>query len=513
MPRGSSRAESSFALASLPARSVALRRPHGSALALLAMSLVALLGLGGCATRPVNPQLAHADPATGYRFLVRERNAPYRENLIILAFSGGGTRAAAFSYGVLESLRRIDLVNAKGERVRLLDEVGVITGVSGGSFTALAYGLYGDELFGKYEERFLKRDVEGELLRRLFNPIYWGQLSSTGWGRSELAADLYDEILFEGATFRELQRRPGPMIVASATDLSSGARFYFTQGPFDMLCSDLGAFRLSRAAAASSAVPVVLSPVTINNYGGTCGYREPDWLVRITNPDHPVRPAARTLRELADLRSYEDSKDRPYVHLVDGGVSDNLAMRGVLDVLDEVEALRVVGLPTPLDHVKRIMVVVVNSLSTPKTDWDKKESAPGTFSVLMQATGVPIDHYSYDAIELLRDIAARWRMFRAIRDSGAIVDRSIPALDYVMRAPDTEIYVVDVSFAALTDAAERDYLNQQPTSFELPAEAVDRLREAADAILRDSPQFQRFLKDIGVTPLPKPVSSGSAGPG
>ena len=35
--------------------------------------------------------------------------------------------------------------------------------MSGGSFTALAYGLYGDKLFADYEQRFLKRDVQGEL--------------------------------------------------------------------------------------------------------------------------------------------------------------------------------------------------------------------------------------------------------------------------------------------------------------------------------------------------------------
>ena len=185
--------------------------------------------------------------------------------------------------------------------------------------------------------------------------MYWGPLSSTGWGRSELAADLYDEILFDGATYADLQRGTGPMIVASATDLSTGARFYYTQSMFDILCSDLSAVRLSRAAASSSAVPVVLSPVTINNYGGTCGYREPPWLTLLADPQHALRPAARAMQQLSEMRAYEDGKERPYIHLVDGGVADNLGMRGMLDVMDEVEALRLVAQPTPLDRVKRIM--------------------------------------------------------------------------------------------------------------------------------------------------------------
>src|SRR5450631_534207 len=189
--------------------------------ALLVLAL--LLARGGCATRPVNPPITQADASTGYRFEVRQAKVKNKDNLVILAFSGGGTRAAAFSYGVLEFLRRTEITGPKGNKGRLLDEVDVITGVSGGSFTALAYGLYGEKLFADYEQRFLKRDVQGEIIARAFNPLNWGRLSGTGWGRSELAAELYDEILFNGATYADLDRGNGPMIIASATDIASGA--------------------------------------------------------------------------------------------------------------------------------------------------------------------------------------------------------------------------------------------------------------------------------------------------
>ena len=129
--------------------------------------------LAGCATRPINPPIIHVDTNTGYRFEVRQARMHDKDDLIILAFSGGGTRAAAFSYGVLEFLRGTEIVDSKGRTIRLLDEVDVITGVSGGSFTALAYGLYGDKLFADYEQRFLKRDVQGEIIARAFNPLNW----------------------------------------------------------------------------------------------------------------------------------------------------------------------------------------------------------------------------------------------------------------------------------------------------------------------------------------------------
>ena len=105
-------------------------------------------------------------------------------------------------------LRSTEVVGPKGNKVRLLDQVNVITGVSGGSFTALAYGLYGDKLFADYEQRFLKRDVQGESLPAPSARHYWPKLSSTGWGRSELAAQLYDEILFNGATFGDSTAGP-----------------------------------------------------------------------------------------------------------------------------------------------------------------------------------------------------------------------------------------------------------------------------------------------------------------
>src|ERR1700716_253529 len=133
---------------------------------------------GGCATRPVNPPIAQADPSTGYRFEVRQAQVKNKDNLVVLAFSGGGTRAAAFSYGALEFLRRTEIVGPKGNRGRLLDEVDVINCGSGGNFTALAYGLYGEKLFADYEQNFLKRNVQRELVYGLLNPTNWGALGS-----------------------------------------------------------------------------------------------------------------------------------------------------------------------------------------------------------------------------------------------------------------------------------------------------------------------------------------------
>ncbi len=392
----------------------------------------------------------------------------------------------------------------------LIDSIDVITGVSGGSFTALAYGLYGDKLFDIYEESFLKRNVQGQLMTGFLNPFNWAALSSDTWGRSEMAANLYDEILFKGATFADLDKGSGPFIAVMTTDISTGTRVGFNQSMFDVICSDVGSVRLARAAATSSAVPVVLSPITLNNYGGTCGFKFPEWIKVAADPDNPARPAARSMKRLEEMQSFEDGKKRPYLHLVDGGLADNLGMRAVLEVLEDMEAVRLRGGKTPLDSMKRIIVVVVNSLSVPATNWDQSERPPGTFDILIKATGVPIDRYSYETVELLRDTVSRWDNLRRIRDSPAFDARKDPSLSGIMNAPAAKLYAIDVSFPMLKDEAEFAYLNELPTSFVLSPEAVDRLRAAASTILLDSPDFQRLLKDIGATIVPGPAPPPAA---
>jgi NTE family protein len=473
-------------------------RPAPSLRLILTLAVVGIV-LGGCASRPINPKLDVADSKGGYRSQGRAIRGEAGDTMIVLAFSGGGTRAASFSYGVLEELRRTEIVVA-GRKSRMLDEVDVVTGVSGGSFTALAYALYGEKLFDVYEQRFLKRDVQGALIGRTLSPLNWPALTSDNWGRSDLAEQYYDEILFNGATFGDLVGKPGPVAIASATDISTGSRLSFTQGDWDLICSDLSQVPLARAAAASSAVPLVLSPVTINNYGGTCGYREPSWTKAISDPATRARPAGRALQRYKEMQGFQDGANRPYLHLVDGGISDNLGMRTVLESLETIEVSRAIGRPTRLDQLRRIVVFVVNSLSVPKTHWDQSERPPNDLQILLKATGVPIDRYSYESVELLKDLIARWQTLRSLKASAAFAGGNDPVLARAANVPEIELYAIDVSFEANPDPAERDYLNDLPTSFVLTDEQVDRLRAAAGTAIRTSSEFKRLLQDLQAPP-------------
>jgi NTE family protein len=108
--------------------------------------------------------------------------------------------------------------------------------------------------------------------------------------------------------------------------MANMSRFAFDQGQFDLMCSDLSQFRIADATAASSALPLLLSPITVKNYAGTCGFQLPPQLAEVMQmPGQQQR--------IKEELSYLDQDRRPYVHLLDGGLADNIGMRNVLDAL------------------------------------------------------------------------------------------------------------------------------------------------------------------------------------
>lgn len=454
--------------------------------AALAFSVAAL---AACATRPPEVRVEQVDLQSGYRLETQIPRAAERdpETLLLLAFSGGGTRAAALSYGVLEELRRTT-VPVQGRPARLIDQIDAITSVSGGTFTALAFKLYGEGLFGRFERDFLKRDVQGALIGAVVNPANWPALISADYDRSDLAARYYDEILFHGATFRDLVDKPGPLVIASSTNFSTGDRFTFTQGTFDLICADLSDFRLSLAATASSAVPVVFDPVTLRNWGGSCGLRLPQW---VTSGEMRLDADALLLRlRLNAMSELQDSERQPYVHLVDGGVSDNLGLRSLIDLLLVLRAQPELRDKLGLSRLKRVALIVVNSLSASQPDWGRRAEGPSLIETVLQSASVPIDHNSTDAIVMMQSMLERWRLEAELR-------RLDPSLALGMPSPNLEFYPVVLSFYGLRNVEERKFFNSLPTTLSLPPETVDRLRAVGGQLLRESPTFQRFLSSYG----------------
>ena len=438
----------------------------------LALALVALAA--GCAHYPPNQPLARYDPAHGYRFANLASPEGADDMLVIVTFSGGGTRAAALAYGVLAHLAETEYTRA-GRRVRLLDEVDIISSVSGGSFTAAYYALYGERLFSDFEDRFLKRDVQGAITRKILAPANLVRGASPTFGRVDLTAELLDEELFSHATYGDLLARGRrPFVLINASDMTLGTRFEFTQEQFDLLCSDLSSFPVARAVAASSAVPIVFSPLTLRNYSGRCGY---------TPPAPPTASGAATrarqVYKAAEARSYLDSGTRPFLHLLDGGLTDNTGLRGMLDRVAAHHDARGLAEAMGLGRFRRAVLIVVNAETTPDLSLDRSEDVPTAGEVFRAIKDIPINRYSFETIELFRAGLEDWA--RQLREQAG---------------EGFDVYLVEVSFDAIRDPAEREAFRAIPTSLVLPAETVDRLRALGPRLLGESDAYRRLLRDL-----------------
>ena len=427
--------------------------------------------ISGCASYGVvqNTPISVVSSAKSYSLKAWSERPRNSEIEVILAFSGGGTRAAALSYGVLQELRDTR-VTVDGNSARLLDEVASITSVSGGSFTAAYYGLYGDRIFTDFESVFLRRNVEKALTDMLFNPLRW--FVSTG--RTDWSVDYYQEHIFHGATFADMLQPGRPLIVINASDLGYGVRFSFLQEYFNLLCSDLSSFPIARAVAASSAVPVVFNPVVIENYPN-CGTKEPDWLLAAKKRagGDPERTQL-----IAGLETYLDKGRRKYVHFVDGGITDNLGLRAILDIIEMADGVKSYLGRLHSTPPRRIVIIAVNASTDIEPVMDLTNKQPPLEETINAMSSVQLHRYNATTIESMKQSLARWE-----------AELSTP------EKPLTP-YFIQVTFADIPDPDRRIFFNKVPTSFDLTDEQVDRLIEAGRQLLRDNPEFRNLLSDL-----------------
>ncbi|MDP1651177.1 MAG: patatin-like phospholipase family protein [Rhodocyclaceae bacterium] len=436
--------------------------------------------LSGCSTMrpPLNQpqsqpqsQPTSSEPRmTEYRL---QSLAPQHGNsdnlLVILTFSGGGTRAAAFAYGVLNALKSTPL-QRHGATTNLFDEIDVVAGVSGGSITAAYLAAFGDGIFRDFEPTFLKADFQGALLSRTRSPGNALQLSSPWFGRGHLLAEQLDETLFRGTTYGDLAaRRTRPFLLVTATDLTQGTGFEFSQDQFDILCSRLDKVPLAVAVAASSAVPLVLSPLTVRNYAGNCAPS--------TSP-----------RVAATAGAYLDAEKRPFIHLVDGGLSDNLAVRWIIDNI-----ARSGGLAKPIEHngfrnVDKLVIINVNAAQGPNISLDRSDRIPSIAEVIDAVSSANLARRSRETQEILVSSTAQWRekLRSAARTGSLALSTSI------------DLYVIDVSLQTHPNPRLREELQAIPTTFSLPPGEVDKLISAGQTILRGSTEFGRLLRELPV---------------
>lgn len=452
------------------------------------VALCLLLAACSSAHYAINPPLAQVDPQKGYRLQRFVAQDPDDSLLLHVSFSGGGLRAATLGLGVLDELRDTP-VHWEGRNERLFDQIDIVMGLSGGSMLAGALAMGGEDGLARFETALLHGSPQSDFARSLLAPATLWQLSSPTFGRSDAFEHFLDDRLYHGTTFADLSEHPRkPFAVIYASDMVNGSRFEFVQEQFDFLCSDLNGVKLARAVAASSAVPLLLSPVTFWNHAGTAPGKDcgPP-LLRLESRSRPGHASSRRLVELEGYRDLQAGQlRRPFIHLIDGGLADNVSARGPTDYIGQfggiVSSARFAG----YRRLRRVVFIVVNAETSARSPEDLGAQVPGPLRTAFALADIPINRNSDAALDQMRATVQAWR--DEVRQAQARGEDT-PFAD------DVEFHLIEVSLDS-PDPAVSERLKAIPTTLELPEADVTLLREHARQRLRSSPEFRAMLRSL-----------------
>jgi NTE family protein len=446
------------------------------------LALAATLAISGCGSTPTREQALDKIVPLTAPVLAPGVEANSDKLFVVVTFSGGGKRAAAFSYGVLEALRDVKVTTPDGEQHSLLDEIDLISAVSGGAFTAAYYAMNGKEAFDSYAPRFLNHDTEKDLWRKILKPTSWPRLAKTLVSRSDLEVEYFDSELFRGASVYDVMTR-SPRVIITATDLVQAKPFSFTREQLNGVCVDPKTVPLARAVFASAATPIYFAPLVMNNFAGKCGYQPPASISPGVIGENDVYRRERSER----LYSFLDAKNFPYLHLADGAFTDNLGARAILDevALGETvtDALRRNGFA----RARRMLFIVVDA----RTGFDRRHAQDpeplGIKEVMDAVVSATFNRYSFETMNLMRQRVRRWET--DVRTTRCKLALAIPDCNKF------DVDLVELSFDRVKDANEREYLDRVPTAFTLSTEQIIRLRRAAHVLVEESPELRTFIEE------------------
>jgi NTE family protein len=454
----------------------------------LVLALLLVLALPSCATMDNLPaNVATADPNAGLNEQVVEGAAFGDDKVIGLAFSGGGTRAAAFSFGVLKGLSNLNTTD-KGRTVSLIDRVDFVSGVSGGSVTAAYFGLKKRAALADFRERFLIKDAEAALNTRV-SLVNLARGLGGGVNEDLRLRNWLDANLFDGAKFSQLTADSRPVVWINATDIYNRTPFVFSKVLFSLICSDLGAYPVSAAVAASAAVPIAFEPIILETYPDRCKPTAPPWLLKAqSNPK-----ASPLLRAFAEGALRQRDGSMKYIKLLDGGLVDNYGLSGFTIARESAETPHGPLTPGEAVRLRRMMFLIVDAGGQAKRDWAQKLEGPSGAALIAAITDSSLDsakRLSYSAFEATmenwRGALVRWRC--------GLTTATVTKL----RGPgpwncrDVQFFIGRIGFDQF-DKPLMERLNAVPTTLKLPAETVDELIAAGSEAVTQNQAYRKFL--------------------
>jgi NTE family protein len=407
---------------------------------------------------------------------------PRSQVMTALAFSGGGKGSAAFAHGALRGLRAIPVPMASGPTLSLLDQVEYISAVSGGAFAAAHYAAFREHSFESFSA-FLHADIDAEIRRLYLTPWHWVWLLRGG-ATDDYMAEVYDRLLFHGATYADLAKHGAPVVSINATDLGTGATFPFTQEGFDLICAGLGPFPVARAVAASNGLPVLFSPINLESHRLECPP------ITVPPPPEDATPdEQRRARYIRDwVARFSDSTRVRYLHLVDGGIADNLALRSLLNIVLTSDLHKLS--PEKVASTRRLMLISVDGEAATGRMLSQEPKVSGLGVLAATVTGIVIDKYNFDTM-LLAESEMR-QLVRRLQERRC---KLAPVLDG-HDCTDVKGLVVHLDLSLISDPAVRAHLLATPLGLTLPARDVDLLVEWGERLVREDPSIREFLRGL-----------------
>ncbi len=254
------------------------------------------------------------------------KNAKVPFSDIALSLSGGGYRAAAFHLGTLSFLNYIKFPTKGKEAKPLLDNVRILSTISGGTITGLmwAYSKIKQESFATFFNDLYELMDEKELMDLAFDKL----TKTDDWQNPHKSknlinafAEVYNEYFFDNADFNSFldvkKEIELPTLVFGATEFINGRPFRFQNngrfGNHDIttIKTAVEEIKLGDIVAASSCFPFGFEPILFptdfiqNNKGALAT----DW----------------------------KSNNKPIVALMDGGITDNQGFDGIKKAVKRLE--------------------------------------------------------------------------------------------------------------------------------------------------------------------------------
>jgi NTE family protein len=472
--------------------------------------LAAFVLLSGCGTQ-----------ATQYPLAAGEANAPQQpldarpdRPLVLLAISGGGSRAAALGAAIVKRLN--NLRYAAGRETRpLAADIAVVSSVSGGSVYAADLGLNGPAHAASFMQRIQSYDGIRWLEQRAFDPSTWIALQLENKTRVELLQDMIEDLLQTNATMAAFDRPSKPLILLNATDMVAGQVFTFDRATLDDLCMDYDRVPVSLGVTASAAFPIAFPPVLLRNDSylptGCPGRRSAHLPYRLplqvpggayaNLESYRVARYRQSLRNETVREQGADADVPPYrtpvyVRLVDGGVADNSGLIALRRALSTIGGPANIFRLAAQGKLRHLVIIAVNARSDPPNELDTSPKYTTIGTMAKAISGALVDSASSSS-------ALAFENFIEL----LTIDRDRLVAEGQSQA-NFSVYPISIDFdqlptATVAERREQQHVKSIATSWTLKPGDVALLDRVAGKLLWRHPCFRALAADIGVQGSPE----------